>query len=176
MDIGASGPIAGFIVSVAASVVGILYSKVMPIEVSEGAIFLGDSLLFTALTKLILGNIPDNYDVYLHPVALAGWIGFFVTSLNLLPVGQLDGGHIAYALMGERHTNLSVILLGILIVLGYFFWPGWLIWALLLLIIGFRHPPIIHGFIPLDPKRKFIGIISLIIFILTFTPVPIMVI
>lgn len=176
MDIGASGPIAGFIVSVAASVVGILYSKVMPIEVSEGAIFLGDSLLFTALTKLILGNIPDNYDVYLHPVALAGWIGFFVTSLNLLPVGQLDGGHIAYALMGERHTNLSVILLGILMVLGYFFWPGWLIWALLLLIIGFRHPPIIHGFIPLDPKRKFIGIISLIIFILTFTPVPIMVI
>ncbi len=173
MDIGASGPIAGFIVSILVTIIGLAYSKVMTMEEVKGAITLGDSLLFIGLTKMVIGKIPNDYHVFLHPVAFAGWIGFFVTSLNLIPVGQLDGGHIAYALIGNKHKNISKILIILMIPLGYFFWPGWLIWAFLLIILGFRHPPIIYSEIPLDPKRKKIGWIALIIFILTFTPEPI---
>lgn len=173
MDIGASGPIAGFIVSVAATTVGLFFSRVMPVGKAEGMIMLGDSLLFSGLSRLIIGALPDNYDIFLHPVALAGWIGFFVTSLNLIPVGQLDGGHIAYALLGKRHERLSKILIGVLIILGIFVYEGWIIWAVLLIVLGFRHPPIIYSEMPLDPVRKRIGWTSLVIFILTFTPLPI---
>ncbi|MEW6109426.1 MAG: site-2 protease family protein [Nitrospirota bacterium] len=176
MDIGASGPIAGFVVSVIVTVIGLSFSKIMPVESVEGAITLGDSILFTGLTKLIIGTVPDNHDVFLHPVAFAGWIGFFVTALNLMPVGQLDGGHIAYALLGEKHKTLSKILIGIMITLGVFYWEGWLIWALLLIVFGFRHPPIIYSEIPLDSKRRIIGKIAMIIFILTITPMPIQII
>lgn len=176
MDIGASGPIAGFIVAVIATIIGLLFSKVMPAENVEGVIKLGDSLLFTFLTKLTIGAVPENHDVFLHPVAFAGWIGFFVTSLNLIPVGQLDGGHIVYALIGKRHENFSKILIGIMVFLGIFLWEGWLVWAVLLFIMGFKHPPIIYSEVPLDPFRKKIGWTALIIFVLTITPVPIVII
>jgi membrane-associated protease RseP (regulator of RpoE activity) len=173
MDIGASGPIAGFIVSVIATVIGLFFSKIMPTPKTGGMITLGDSLLFSGLSKLILGTVPDNYDIFLHPIAFAGWIGFFVTSLNLIPIGQLDGGHIAYALLGEKHAKISKGLIVVLIVLGIFVYQGWLVWAALLIILGFRHPPIVYSAIPLDPKRKAIGWIALVIFILTFIPVPV---
>ncbi len=175
MDIGASGPIAGFIVSVFATIIGLFFSKVMPAENVEGVIKLGDSLLFTFLTKLTIGTIPENHDVFLHPVAFAGWIGFFVTSLNLIPVGQLDGGHIVYALIGRRHESFSKILIGVMVLLGIFLWEGWLVWSLLLLILGFKHPPIIYSELPLDPARKKIGWTALVIFALTITPVPIVI-
>lgn len=174
MDIGASGPIAGFIISLIATVIGLSLSKVVPVQGGEG-IFLGDSLLFKGLIRLIIGSVPDNYDVLLHPIAFAGWIGFFVTSINLLPVGQLDGGHIAYAFLGELHEKISKILIGIMFMLGVLVFQGWLIWAALLLILGFRHPPIIYSEIPMDPRRKKIGWIAFIIFILTFIPAPIVV-
>ncbi|MDA8078944.1 MAG: site-2 protease family protein [Nitrospiraceae bacterium] len=173
MDIGASGPIAGFVISVAATAVGLFFSKVVPVQAAEGMITLGDSLLFKGLLWMILGSIPQNHDVFLHPVALAGWIGFFVTSINLLPIGQLDGGHIAYALLGERHALVSKMLVGLMIIFGIFMWEGWMVWAVLLIILGLRHPPIIYPYVPLDPLRRKIGWASLIIFILTFTPVPI---
>lgn len=175
MDIGASGPIAGFIVSIVATIIGLSFSKVMLLETVEGVIIFGDSLLFSGLTKLIIGTIPANHDVLLHPVAFAGWIGFFVTSLNLIPVGQLDGGHIAYALLGEKHNMLSKILIVIMIAFSIFIWEGWLVWAVMLLILGIRHPPIVNSEIRLDPERKIIGWTALIIFILTFTPMPIMI-
>jgi len=173
MDIGASGPIAGFLVSIAAVIIGLHYSEIhaLPAQNSEMMV-LGDSLLFIALTKMVIGNIPDTYGVYLHPVAFAGWIGFFVTSLNLIPAGQLDGGHIAYAILGEKHGWLSKIVIGLLVVLGYFF-QGWLVWAALLFFLGAKHPPILVPEIPLDPKRKAIGLIALLIFVLTFIPVPV---
>jgi membrane-associated protease RseP (regulator of RpoE activity) len=148
----------------------------MPIEKIEGMVMLGDSLLFTVLSKLIVGAIPANHDIFLHPVALAGWIGFFVTSLNLIPVGQLDGGHILYALIGERHVRVSKVLIGVLVVLGVVFYEGWIVWAVLLLILGFRHPPIIYADLPLDSRRKKIGWAALVIFVLTFTPVPVTII
>lgn len=176
MDIGASGPIAGFIVAVLASIIGLFLSDVMPVTTGEGMIVLGDSLLFSGLVKIIIGTVPENYDVILHPVALAGWIGFFVTSLNLLPIGQLDGGHIAYAILGDKHKTLSIILIVAMTVVGYFLWIGWIVFVGLFLILGFRHPPIIYSEVPLDPRRKLAGKIATIIFILTFTPSPIMII
>lgn len=175
VDIGASGPIAGFLVSIVATVVGLSFSKVMPVVKAEEMIRLGDSLLFAGLTKLVVGTVPNNYDLYLHPIAFAGWIGFFVTFLNLIPIGQLDGGHIAYAFLGEKHTKVSKVLIGVLVLLGVFVYEGWLVWAVLLLVLGFRHPPIVHSEIPLDPRRKMIGYAAMAIFILTFTPVPIMI-
>ena len=173
MDIGASGPIAGFLVSIVAVVVGLHYSEIHALPRQTGEMMvLGDSLLFIALTKIVIGTIPDTYGVYLHPVAFAGWIGFFVTSLNLIPAGQLDGGHIAYAILGEKHRWLSKIMIGLLVLLGYFF-QGWLVWAVLLFFLGTKHPPILFPEIPLDPRRKAIGLIALVIFILTFMPVPV---
>jgi membrane-associated protease RseP (regulator of RpoE activity) len=173
MDIGASGPIAGFVVSLIAAVIGLRYSEVVQMTMSEGSMIFGDSLMFIGLTKLIIGTVPENYDVLLHPIGIAGWIGFFVTALNLLPIGQLDGGHIAYALLGKRHTSLSVVLIGFMTIFGLVHFTGWLFLAFLMLILGFRHPPIIYSEIPLDRKRKIIGWVALVIFIVTFTPVPI---
>jgi membrane-associated protease RseP (regulator of RpoE activity) len=121
---------------------------------------------------LILDYRPGYQDILLHPVAFAGWIGFFVTSLNLLPVGQLDGGHIAYALFGEKHAYLSKVLIPVLFLLGLSLWVGWAIWAILLLILGLKHPPVFHSEIPLDSKRRFLGWLGFIIFFITFIPVP----
>ncbi len=172
IDIGASGPIAGFIISVIASVIGLNMSAVAPLTSTKADFFLGDSLLFSFLTSVTMGVAPAGYDIPLHPVAFAGWIGLFVTSMNLIPVGQLDGGHIAYALLGEKHKRLSFLLVVLMALLGIFLWEGWIIWSLLLLVLGLRHPPIIYWEVPLDRKRTFIGWLSLFIFILTFIPVP----
>jgi membrane-associated protease RseP (regulator of RpoE activity) len=173
IDIGASGPIAGFAVSMAATIAGLYFSDIMPLPESGDFLTFGDSLLFRGLSLLILGPTPENSDVFLHPVAFAGWIGFFVTSINLIPVGQLDGGHILFALAGDRHSILSKILIGLMFVMGFLLWLGWIVWGVLLIIIGSKHPPIIYDDVPLDPQRKTIGWISLVIFIITFTPVPI---
>jgi membrane-associated protease RseP (regulator of RpoE activity) len=173
VDIGASGPIAGFIVSVAATFVGLTFSKVIPMTEASGSYVFGPSLLFVAMIKMIIGTIPPNTAVDMHPVAFAGWIGFFVTFLNLIPVGQLDGGHIAYAFLGRRHAKLSKVLVAVLVILGVFVYEGWLVWAVLLLILGLRHPPIMNAEIPMDSRRKMVGYLCIAIFILTFTPVPI---
>ena len=172
LDIGASGPIAGFIVSIMVSIVGLSLSEIIPISEAKGGICLGDSLLFTLLSRVILDYQPGYQDIMLHPVAFAGWIGFFVTSLNLIPVGQLDGGHIAYALLGEKHNHLSNVLMPVMLLLGIVLWEGWALWALLLFVLGLKHPPILSQDIPLDTKRKFIGWLSFVILIFTFIPVP----
>ncbi|OGW54296.1 MAG: hypothetical protein A2Y81_07775 [Nitrospirae bacterium RBG_13_43_8] len=172
LDIGISGPLAGFVISFIVSVMGLSLSKVVPVQETKEALSLGDSLLFSTLSQLILDYRPGVQDVLLHPVAFAGWIGFFVTSLNLLPIGQLDGGHVAYALFGERHSYLSKILIPILLLLGVFLWEGWAFWAIVLLILGLKHPPIYHSEIPLDGTRRFLGWLGFFIFIITFIPQP----
>lgn len=172
IDIGAAGPITGFILSVAASVIGLKLSTVVSVEETKGALGLGDSILFSLLSRLILGVTPDGHDILLHPIAFSGWIGLFVTSLNLIPIGQLDGGHITYAFLGTRHLILSRILVVFLFICGIFFWEGWLIWAILMVILGLRHPPVIYWELPLDTKRRLIGIVSMVIFIITFIPAP----
>ncbi len=174
VDIGASGPIAGFVLSVIASVVGLSHSSVIPVSAVKGGISmnLGDSILFSFLTRMTLGTPPDSYDVLLHPVAIAGWFGLFVTSLNLIPIGQLDGGHIAYAFLKERHRAVSFLLVGVLLVLGLVYWPGWAMWGALMFALGLNHPPVIYWEVPLDMKRKVTGILALIIFVITFIPLP----
>jgi membrane-associated protease RseP (regulator of RpoE activity) len=193
VDIGASGPIAGFIVALFVTIYGLSISKVVPLEAGTGGIILGDSLLFSLLSKVILGTTPEGKDIMLHPVAFAGWIGFFVTAMNLLPIGQLDGGHTAYALFGEKnHKKLSITLAVILALAGLlkllfynvsislpiihtlmdYLWEGWAIWAFLLFMLGLKHPPVIYWERSLEKSRRFIGWLALVIFILTFTPVP----
>ena len=175
IDIGASGPIGGFAISIIALIIGLSYSDIIPLEEArkiEGGFSLGNSILFYIIAKIVLNINPDKYEILLHPVAFAGWIGFLVTSLNLLPIGQLDGGHIVYALFGERHEWIAKATIPVLILLGIIFWEGWLIWAFLLILIGYKHPPVVYPQIQLDRKRRIIGWVSLAIFILTFTPTP----
>ncbi|MBF0565600.1 MAG: site-2 protease family protein [Nitrospirae bacterium] len=171
IDIGASGPICGFVVSVVAVVIGLFYSASIPVAGGKG-IILGDSMLFAVLTKLIVGTQHEGYDVLLNPVAVAGWIGFFVTSMNLLPIGQLDGGHIVYALLNKKHPWFSRGLVFSLGLMGVMYWDGWIVWAVLLLVMGVNHPPVLFDNIPLHPSRKKIALASLIIFIATFMPQP----
>ncbi|MBI5042632.1 MAG: site-2 protease family protein [Nitrospirae bacterium] len=173
LDIGVSGPLAGFIVSVAAIVIGLNFSRVVPLEEVKGiTIGLGDSLGFKLLSYLVIGTLSDKANIFLHPIAFAGWIGFFVTAMNLLPIGQLDGGHVVYAVLGRWHRIVSISMVGLLFILGYMSWPGWYLWGFLTTILGTRHPPVFHPNIELDKRRKIIAWITLIVFILTFTPEP----
>lgn len=172
IDIGASGPIAGFIISVIATVIGLHMSEIVPVAQAKGSLNLGDSLLFSSLAQMVLGVTPSDSDILLSPVAFAGWIGLFVTSINLIPVGQLDGGHIAYALLGEKQKFVSILLIIVMGFLGLLLWEGWAVWAVLLLILGIRHPPVLYWEVSLDRKRKFFGWFSVAMFVLTFIPVP----
>jgi len=170
LDIGAAGPIAGFLIAVPSIIWGLQISEVK--EVMPGYGFrLGDSLLLYVAERFIYGNIPPGYDIYLGSVAFAGFIGLLVTAFNLMPIGQLDGGHIAYALFGSKQKIIAKIFFLSLLVL-MFFWFGWLIWAFIVYAIGFRHPPTAYDFVDIDKKRKIIGYICIGIFILCFTPIP----
>jgi membrane-associated protease RseP (regulator of RpoE activity) len=173
LDVGCSGPLVGVIVSIPVLIAGLKLStiKVMP-PGAEGGLILGEPLLFKFINWLVVGPLPTDHHVLLHPVAFAGWIGLLVTTLNLLPVGQLDGGHVAYALFPDHHRKISLACLGGLVVFGVITWRGWLIWAMLLTLLGFRHPPPAYSWIPLDRRRKILGIITIIVFVLTFTPTP----
>ncbi len=171
VDIGASGPLAGFIVAIGVMIWGLKSTWLIP-EFTTLPFEIGDTLIFLILTKLVLGSVPEGYKLFIHPVIFAGWIGFFITSINLLPIGQLDGGHITYAVLGKLHRKISIAMVPILVVLGYFTWPGWILWAVLVSVLGLRHPPTHDSHIPLDSKRKVISTVSLLVFILTFTPTP----
>ena len=172
LDIGASGPIGGFLLALPALIVGLTLSRVVPGAGGEGGLILGDSLIMVLLEKLIVGSIPADADVILHPVAFAGWIGMFVTSLNLLPVGQLDGGHIAKALFPDQFDIIARTVHFGLLIMGIYFWQGWLIWALMLMFIGVRHPPVLLPHISLNSRRQKVGYVALAIFVLTFVPAP----
>lgn len=172
VDVGASGPIAGFIVSVIASVIGLSLSGVVAVSEARGIMSLGDSILFSALARIVLGVVPASHDILLHPVAFAGWIGLFVTTLNLLPIGQLDGGHIVYAFLGNKHRLVSRVFVPLLFLLGFFFWEGWMFWGVLMFILGLKHPPVVYWEPSLDRRRKYIGAASFVIFIITFMPAP----
>ena len=171
LDIGAAGPLAGLIVAVPFLLVGLHLSEVK-IETVDSGMNLGTSPLFSLLSWIIHGFLPDDANLVLHPVAFSGWIGLLVTSLNLLPAGQLDGGHVAYAVLGSKQRLVAKGVIAVLIVLGIFGWMGWLVWAAILVFMGIYHPPVVYDWIPLDRRRKNVGWISLAIFVLTFTPVP----
>jgi len=171
LDIGAAGPLVGVVVTLPILIAGLYMSKVEPIP-PDGVITLGSSALMAILTQVIHGTIPGGMDVIFHPIAFSGWIGLLVTSLNLLPVGQLDGGHVAYALFGHRQKHIAWLVMAALILLGIFGSMGWLVWAAILYFIGVKHPPVVYEWVPLDMKRKIIGWATIVVFALTFTPVP----
>jgi membrane-associated protease RseP (regulator of RpoE activity) len=177
-DIGIAGPIAGFLVAVPVLLVGMHLSTVVKVpENFRGEIYeLGEPLLFKAAEWLTFGNIPDGYSVNMHPMAFAAWFGMLATALNLFPIGQLDGGHISYAVLGRRSTVVTMIMVPCLIGLS-FVSTSWVVWTLLtigmLLAFGPRHPRVFDEDQPLDRNRMLLAAFALLMFVLCFTPAPI---
>ena len=173
LHIGASGPIAGFIIAVPALIIGLFLSSVVEISGGSFGIILGDSLLMKLLTVLIYPELGETQNIVLHPIAFAGWIGLLVTMLNLLPIGQLDGGHVAYAILGRKQQFVAKCTFFGLIPLSYFS-LNWLMWGLLIFILmrTTKHPPIYNMDEPLTENDKRIGYVCLAIFIMCFIPAP----
>lgn len=169
-DVGLAGPVVGFLFALPALMIGIATSKALPGPPPAALITFGNPLLVQLLAHWLRPETPLS-ELLLNPIARAAWVGLLATALNLLPAGQLDGGHIVYALAPERHRALSLGVILALIPLSYR-WPGWMMWALLLLVIGFRHPPLLDRHQPLNPSRRIWAWIGLGIFLLCFTPVP----
>ncbi|MBI2459936.1 MAG: site-2 protease family protein [Candidatus Rokubacteria bacterium] len=175
-DMAVAGPLAGLVLAVPLFIVGLRLSEIVPLDPSEEvSIVLGPSLASWWLVQTVLGPIPAGHGVDLHPTAVAAWFGFFVAALNLLPVGQLDGGHLAYALLGRRHRLISQIGFALVLLLGLFFWPGWIVWGVLLLAIGLQHTPTMDDITPLDPSRRLLGYFALVLLLLLLPPVPLVV-
>ncbi|MGH7898779.1 MAG: site-2 protease family protein [Candidatus Binatia bacterium] len=172
-DVGAAGPWAGIVVALPAVVYGLSLSEMRPIPPTFSGLSFGDSLLFKLVARLVVGPIPHGFDIILDPVALAGWFGFLVTLLNLLPVGQLDGGHVIYAMFGRRHRMIARAFLLFTVAVGFLGWSGWFLWAVLMVVVGLDHPPTLDRDLPLDPLRRLGGWLTLVLFIVTFVPVPI---
>ena len=170
-DVGVAGPIAGFVFLLPALATGLAFSKIIPGIAYQGALTFGNPLLLWLLEHAVFPGIPAS-DIYLHPVARAAWIGIFATALNLLPIGQLDGGHILYSIAGDRHKILSRAFTALLVPMGVFFWWVWLVWAVVLLFFGVRHPPIYDPRTLGEGRRK-LAWLSLVIFLLSFTLAPI---
>ncbi|MFN0168291.1 MAG: site-2 protease family protein [Bryobacteraceae bacterium] len=168
-DVAFAGPAAGFMFAIPALGIGLALSKVVPGIGAEHQIHFGAPPLLWALERLVFPGIPSE-DIYLHPVARAAAIGLLATAWNLLPIGQLDGGHILYAFSGRLHKRLSFAVLGLLLVAGLFFWRGWLVWAFLLLFAR-RHPSV-YDSEPLGLERGRLGWASVAMFLLSFTVTP----
>jgi len=206
LTVGAAGPLTGFVLAVPILILGLILSEVKPMAAPAPGmmVFLeGNSILYLLLKLAVFGQvlpgsgapatlaaalgeagaalmgsfpIEQGYDVFIHPVALAGWAGLLVTGFNLLPVGQLDGGHIFYSLVGQRASKLTWPIIGLLLILGLFFWQGWLLMAGLVFLFGRGHPDPLDDVTRLDTPRKIVAALMLLIFLLTFTPLPIRVV
>jgi membrane-associated protease RseP (regulator of RpoE activity) len=172
-DTGVAGPLTSLFLSIPAMVIGLRLSELIPAsQVNEGTLRLADPPLFSMIQRLVLGKISENYEILLHPIGFAGWVGLFVTALNLLPIGQLDGGHIAYALFGRKSRVIFLIAIAVMAFITVFYNPGWFLLLLLIILFGFRHPPPVDDITPLDWKRKLMGGIAFLAFFLSFTPAP----
>ena len=171
LDVAAAGPLAGLVVAIIVLIVGISQSRIMPIPADSAVMLFGNSLLHTMITILVRGSIPEGYGLMLNSVAFAGWVGLLVTMFNLLPIGQLDGGHIMYALFGKAQKNLAYLAMLGLLVLSYW-WSGWALWLFLTILMRPVHPPTLLDEIPLGGGRRWLGYSSIAAFILCFMPVP----
>jgi membrane-associated protease RseP (regulator of RpoE activity) len=172
-DIGVAGPLAGLVLAIPACLIGLSMSHVVQIStMGPGQINLGSSILFQWFSDLFFGKLPEGYDITLHPIAFAGWAGLFVTALNLLPIGQLDGGHVIYALLGRRSKWVSGAVAVGFAAMAVFVNLQWLFLAALLFLFGIRHPPTADDTVPIDGKRRVLGILLMIFLILSFTPKP----
>lgn len=168
-DIGIAGPIAGFVLAVPLTLVGLALSKPLPVG-SDAVMNIGYPPIFHLLYAVQRGWNAPLENVLLHPVAVAAWIGMLATALNLLTGGQLDGGHIVYALRPSLHGKITRISMAILLPLSIFFWPGWLIWVFGLWLT--RRHPYVAEYPPLDVTRRRVAFLGLLMFVLTFTPAP----
>ena len=204
LDIGIAGPLAGLVVAIPVLLIGLSLSTVSQIPTNlppgTGLTIEGNSILYLLSKALIFGRLlpaPESFggltpfvywlryfftgqplplggvDVMLHPMAWAGWAGLLVTALNLIPAGQLDGGHVLYVLMGKRANTLLPFILASLVLLG-FFWAGWWLWAFLIFLLGRLHAEPLDQITPLDPQRRLVAILGIVVFILVFTPVPLL--
>lgn len=169
LDIGVSGPLVGFAIAIPVTLAGLALSGAPPPAAGDASQIIQPSLLFNVLSWLF----PLPVTSVMHPLAFAGWVGLFVTAINLLPAGQLDGGHVARALLGRRQFYVSwgavVVLFGLTFVTQY---PGWFLFGFLILMLGVRHPPPLNDLTNLDASRKLVGIAAIAILVLTFVPVP----
>jgi len=177
-DIGIAGPIAGFLVAVPALFLGLGLSRVVPLPPAEtpGMMELGEPLLFKFASWLIWGHQPDGYTINMHPMAFAAWFGLLATALNLFPIGQLDGGHISYSVLGTRSTYVTFGAVVLVAGLSYFS-ASWIVWTVLtvamLMMFGPRHPRVPDEHIPLDRNRLLLAAFAVAMFVLCFTPSPI---
>ena len=177
-DVGISGPLAGLVPTLIFCVWGLCLSG--PVSISEGAggLRFGDPLILQWLAKLILEPIPAGHDIALNPILFAGWVGLLVTSLNLLPVGQLDGGHILYALLRKNARPVAMVVLvgvtiAVIVGMAIYHYPGWILMLMLLLLIGPNHPPTDDDNVRLGPVRTVLGWLTLGFIFLGLTPMPI---
>ena len=176
-DIGIAGPIAGFMVAVPVLLVGMGLSRVTALPGNtNGFVELGEPLLFKAVAWLYWGTPPDGYSINMHPMAFAAWFGMLATALNLFPIGQLDGGHISYAVLGPRSTYVTFAMLGVALVLTYFS-STWIVWTGLMIVMlymfGPSHPRVYDEDEPLDRPRLLLALFAVVMFVLCFTPSPI---
>jgi membrane-associated protease RseP (regulator of RpoE activity) len=176
-DIGIAGPIAGFLVAVPVLLFGMILSRVVALPPDTGNIVeLGEPLLFKGVAWLVFGAVPDGYSINMHPMGFAAWFGMLATALNLFPIGQLDGGHISYAVLGRKSTIVTIATVACLIGLS-FLSASWIVWTVLtvamLLAFGPRHPRTFDEDMPLDRPRVLLAAFAALMFVLCFTPAPI---
>jgi len=177
-DIGIAGPIAGFVIAVPTLFIGLAMSHVVRLPAdSSGMLELGEPLLFKFASWLLWGTQPDGYSLNMHPMAFAAWFGLLATALNLFPIGQLDGGHVSYSVLGPRvSTYVTFAMLGVAVALA-FFAASWIVWtgmiALMLILFGPRHPRVFDEEVPLDRTRLWLAGFAVVMFVLCFTPAPI---
>jgi membrane-associated protease RseP (regulator of RpoE activity) len=171
-DVGMAGPVAGFLVALPLFFVGLLISPAMP-PIPEG-VPLGSPLLLRWIEELVylIRGIPQDHEIYVNAMTFAAWFGLVVTGFNLLPVGQLDGGHVAYAVLGRWARLVGIAVLVLLALLGALVWQGWYVWAGLILFSGWRHPAPLNTLAPLGKTRTIVGVAILVLLILLFTPAP----
>jgi hypothetical protein len=175
-DIGIAGPIAGFLVALTVLLIAMPYSKATPAAMAGSDIEMGYPLIFRVVRAVLSladlrGGSSSLQDIYFHPTAIAAWVGMFATALNLLPGGQLDGGHIVFSLNPRAHRVVSRLTILALIPMAYYFWAGWLIWAVLLRISGMRHP-MVEAWPGVSGGRRWIAALGLLMMVLTLTPAP----
>ncbi|MCP4898204.1 MAG: site-2 protease family protein, partial [bacterium] len=165
LDVGAAGPIAGFVTLLPFLIFGILASDIGEISEEAAYIVFGEPIIYRVFEWALMPDLPEGVGVMLHPTGVAAWFGVMVTLLNMLPFAQLDGGHVCYSLFGHWHRRAAWPMLAILAVLG-FVWPGWWLWMVIVLVMGLRHPRIWDEAVPLDPKRQLTAWVAIAIFVL----------
>src|SRR5438552_5187234 len=173
LEVGIAGPIAGFVLAIPTLIIALAKSGYITPNPSGSGILLGEPIIFKAMEALMGKTPPPGMMINLHPIGIAAWFGFFATALNLLPVGQLDGGHVSYAIFGRIHKKISQAFLFTLIPLGIFYWQGWLLWTTVLLFMGLRHPMTLDDSLPLSRRHAWLGWFGVAMFVLCFTPMPI---